>query len=140
MKYLLDTNVISEWTKPRPHPGVVRWLAQAEEENLFLSVITLGELWHGIGRLPPGTRRTRLADWIEHDLASRFEGRILGISQEIARVWGQLLAESQQRGKAMHAVDALLAATAVTGSLTLVTRNEKDFVAAGVRLFNPFEE
>jgi predicted nucleic acid-binding protein len=140
VKYLLDTNVISEWTKPRPHPRVVRWLAEAEEENLYLSVITLGELWHGVGRLPRGARRTQLADWVEHDLTGRFEGRILGINQETARAWGQLLAESQQRGRLMHAVDALLAATAVTASMTLATRNEKDFVAAGVRLLNPFEE
>ncbi|MHB1674500.1 MAG: PIN domain-containing protein [Acidobacteriaceae bacterium] len=138
MKYLLDTNVISEWTKPRPDVSVVRWLGGAKEDDLFLSVITIGELWHGIERLPQGKRRAALAQWVEQDLSARFEERLLGIDERIARTWGVLLAESQQRGRAMHAVDALLAATALAYSFTLVTRNTKDFVASGIRVLNPF--
>lgn len=98
MKYLLDTNVISEWTKPRPDVSVVRWLDGAKEDDLFLSVITLGELWHGIERLPQGKRRAALAEWVEQDLSARFEERLLGIDERIARIWGVLLAASQQRG------------------------------------------
>ncbi|MHB1936941.1 MAG: PIN domain-containing protein [Acidobacteriaceae bacterium] len=138
MKYLLDTNVISEWTKPRPDVSVVRWLGGAKEDDLFLSVITIGELWHGIERLPQGKRRAALAQWVEQDLSARFEERLLGIDERIARTWGVLLAASQQRGRAMHAVDALLAATADAYSLTLVTRNTKDFVASEIRVLNPF--
>lgn len=138
MKYLLDTNIISEWSKPRPDPSVMRWLSEADEDSLFLSAIALGELWHGIERLPQGKRRTELARWVEQDLSARFEGRILGIDERIARAWGVLLAESQRQGKTMHVVDALLAATADAYSLVLVTRNTKDFVASGVRVLNPF--
>lgn len=138
MKYLLDTNIISEWSKPRPDPSVMRWLSEVDEDRLFLSAIALGELWHGIERLPQGKRRTELARWVEQDLSARFEGRILGIDERIARAWGVLLAESQRQGKTMHVVDALLAATADAYSLVLVTRNTKDFVASGVRVLNPF--
>lgn len=138
MKYLLDTNVISEWNKPKPDSSVMRWLGEAKEDDLFISVITLGELWHGIERLPQGKRRAALAQWVEQDLSTRFEGRVLGIDERITRIWGVLLAESQQRGRTIHAVDALLAATSQVYSLTLVTRNTKDFVASGVRVLNPF--
>lgn len=116
----------------------MHWLDAAQEDDLFLSVITLGELWHGIERLPQGKRRTALAQWVEQDMAARFEGRLLGIDERIARAWGVLLAESQRQGTTMHAVDALLAATADVYSLTLVTRNTKDFAASGVRVLNPF--
>jgi len=138
LKYLLDTNVISEWTKPRPDPAVVRWLGEAREEDLSLSVITLGELWNGVEQLPPGKRRTSLARWIEQDLTARFEGRMLGIDERIAQAWGALLARSRKQGKVMHAVDALLAATASVHALTLVTRNTRDFAAAGIQMLNPF--
>lgn len=138
MKYLLDTNVISEWSKPRPDPSVMRWLSEANEDGLFLSAIALGELWHGIERLPQGKRRAELARWVEQELSVRFEGRILGIDERVARVCGVLLAESQRQGKTMHVVDALLAATANAYSLVLVTRNTKDFIVSGVRVLNPF--
>ncbi|MHB1957710.1 MAG: PIN domain-containing protein [Acidobacteriaceae bacterium] len=134
----MDTNVISEWTKPQPDPTVVSWLNAAKEDDLLLSVITIGELWHGIERLPQGKRRAALTEWVEQDLPARFERRLLDIDGRIARTWGVLLAESQQRGRALHAVDALLAATAHAYSLTLVTRNTKDFVASGIRVLNPF--
>lgn len=139
MKYLLDTNVISEWVKPRPSPAVVRWLEETSEDDLLLSVITLGELWNGIEQLPPGKRKTSLARWVEEDLTARFEGRLLSIDERIAQAWGVLLAHSRKQGKTMHAVDALLAATAKIYSFTLVTRNAKDFAVAGIRVLNPFE-
>jgi predicted nucleic acid-binding protein len=138
VKYLLDTNVISEWTKPRPDASVVGWLNSAKEDDLLLSVITVGELWHGIERLPQSKRRAALSQWLERDLSARFEGRLLGIDERIARAWGALLAESQQQGRTIHVVDALLAATASTYSLTLVTRNIKDFTVSGLRVLNPF--
>lgn len=139
MKYLLDTNVVSEWSKPRPDPAAVGWLNTAIEDDLYLSVITVGELWQGVQGLPSGKRRSALAHWVERDLTERFHGRIVGVDEQIARAWGVLLAESKQQGSAMHAVDALLAATAAVYSFTLVTRNAKHFGASGVRLLNPFK-
>lgn len=138
MKYLLDTNVVSEWSKPRPDPSAVGWLNTAIEDDLYLSVITVGELWQGVEGLPAGKRRVALTQWVERDLTARFQGRLLGIDEQIARAWGVLLAESKRRGRAMHAVDALLAATANVYSLTLVTRNTRHFQAARVRVLNPF--
>ena len=76
MRYLLNTNVVSEWTKPRPNPGVVEWLAQVDEDEVFLSVVTFAELRHGIERLPAGRRRRQLDAWLRGELAQRFEGRI----------------------------------------------------------------
>ena len=84
MSFLLDTNVVSEWTKPRPNAGIVEWLARVEEDEVFLSVVTFAEIRHGIDRLPAGERRRRLDEWLRNDLAPRFEGRIIGVDGAIA--------------------------------------------------------
>ncbi len=139
MNYLLDTNVVSEWTKPRPDPGVVAWLAQADEDRLFVSVITLAELRHGIERLPPGARRGRLDTWLTDDLPSRFEARILPIDQPTADHWGKVMARGQGTGRPVGAMDAFIAATVERHGLTLVTRNVTDFEALGLQLFNPWQ-
>ncbi len=83
MNFLLDTNVVSEWTKPRPNPGVVGWLANADEDRIFISVVTLAEIRHGVDRLPPGRRRKRLAEWLQSELLERFGGRIVSIDASI---------------------------------------------------------
>ena len=70
MSFLLDTNVVSEWVKARPDPRVVRWLSEVDEERIFISVITFGEIRHGIDRLSSGRRRSRLDDWLRHDFAN----------------------------------------------------------------------
>ena len=91
MSFLLDTNVVSEWTKLRPNAGVMAWLADADEDQVFLSVVTLAELRHGI-ELLTGRRRVSLDEWLRHDLALRFEGRIIPIEPAIADEWGRLVA------------------------------------------------
>ena len=73
MSFLLDTNVVSEWVKPRPHPGVITWLAEADEDRVFLSVVTLAELRHGVERMAAGSRRARLDVWLREELPLRFE-------------------------------------------------------------------
>ena len=112
MSYLLDTNVVSEWTKPRPNPGVIEWLSQVAEDEVFLSVVTFAELRHGIERLPAGRRRRRLDEWLRGELALRFEGRIVLIDGAIADEWGRLVARQEARGKPIAAMDGLIAATA----------------------------
>ena len=77
MNFLLDTNIVSEWTKPRPDPGVVNWLAEADEDRIYLSVITIAELCHGIERLPAGARRLKLHDWLMDQVPQRFGDRLL---------------------------------------------------------------
>jgi len=138
VNYLLDTNVVSEWVKPRPDPGVIAWLAEVDEDRVFLSVITLAELRHGIGRLAPGARRNRLDGWLSGELAGRFEGRLLPIDEGVGDLWGRMMARTQAAGQSMGAMDAFLAATAQRHGLALVTRNDADFRPAGLTLVNPW--
>ena len=138
MSFLLDTNVVSEWTKPRPNAGVVQWLAEVDEDEVFLSVVTFAELRHGIERLPPGARRRRLDEWLRHDLPVRFEARIVGVDGAIADEWGRLVARREARGRPISAMDALIAATVQVHDLTLVTRNTADFQASVTSLLDPW--
>ena len=138
MSFLLDTNVISEWVKPVPNPGVVRWTADADEDRLFLSAVTLTELRYGIERMSGSARRKRLVEWLEDDLPLRFEGRILAIDAATADVCGKLLADSEGRGRRMEVIDAFLAATAEVHQFTIVTRNTSDFEAVKQSVLNPW--
>lgn len=138
MRFLLDTNVVSEWTKPQPNAGVVQWLAEVNEDEVFLSVVTFAELRHGIERLAIGARRRRLDEWLRSDLPSRFEERIVGVDGAIADEWGRLVARREARGRPIHAMDALIAATAQVHDLTLVTRNADDFEASVKTILNPW--
>jgi len=138
VNFLLDTNVVSEWTKPRPNTGVVTWLAEVDEDRVFISVVTLAELRHGIERLRPGARRDRLDVWLTEQVTLRFEGRVLPIDTQTANAWGRVMARSQAGGRSVGPMDAFIAATARQRDLTLVTRNVSDFEALGIRLLNPW--
>jgi toxin FitB len=137
--FLLDTNVVSEWVKPQPDPGVVRWLADADEDRLYLTVVTLAELRHGIERLDVGARRKRIEAWID-ELKERFEQRILPIDENVAEYWGRLMARSEAKGRRIHVMGGFLAATAEVHGLTLVTRNVEDFATAGCPLYSPWAD
>lgn len=138
MNFLLDTNVVSEWTKPRPDTGVVAWLAEADEDRVFISVVTLAELRHGIERMPAGARRDRLDAWLTEQMPLRFEARVLSVDAEIANSWGRIMAQGQAVGRPVGTMDAFIAATAEQHDLTLVTRNVSDFDTLGIRLINPW--
>ena len=138
MTYLLDTNVVSEWTKPRPDPGVAAWLAAAEEDRLFLSVITLTELRRGVERLAAGNRRRRLDAWLRDALPLRFEGRILPIDGPVADHWGRVVARGESAGRPISVMDAFIAATALAHDLSLVTRNVADFRGAVKSVVSPW--
>ena len=125
--FLLDTNAVSEWVKPRPNPGVIRWMESADEDRVFLSVISLAELRYGVERMAAGARRSRLEQWLRHELPLRFEGRILPVDNDVAEAWGKTVSRSEALGRPMGAMDAFLAATAEIHSLTLITRNVSDF-------------
>ncbi len=137
MRFLIDTCVVSEILKPTPAPSVVEWFRETDEADVALSVMTLGELQKGIDRLPAGKRRHEISDFLE-DLATRFEGRLLPVTVEVARRWGACCAAAHKRGKTLSGIDALIAATALEGSLTVVTRNVSDFAPTGVKTLNPF--
>jgi predicted nucleic acid-binding protein len=138
VNFLLDTNVVSEWTRPRPDAGGVTWLAELDEDRAFISVITLAELRHGIERMPAGARKARLDEWLVNQLPLRFEGRVLVVDTEIAGAWGCMMALGQSRGRPPGPMDAFMAATAQRHGLTLVTRNVPDFDALGIDIFNPW--
>jgi predicted nucleic acid-binding protein len=130
--------VISESAKPRPDAGVMDWLAGAEEDQLFLSVISVAELRHGIERLDRGRRKAALDAWLTEQLMPRFGERLLLANAGTADLWGRVVARTQALGRPMEAMDAWMAAHAEQHGLTLVTRNAADFEAAGIGLFNPW--
>ena len=140
MNFLLDTNVVSEWVKPRPNPGVVAWLAEADEDRVFLSVITIAELRHGIERMEAGRRRNRLDEWLREELTLRFEGRLLTIDRAVADAWGKIVARNEAAGRPIGIVDAFIAATAEVHGLTLVTRNASHFASLLKAVMNPWAE
>jgi toxin FitB len=125
--YLLDTNAVSEWVKPRPNAGLIRWMEAADEDRIFLSVITLAELTYGVERMPAGARRSRLERWLVQELPLRFENRILPVDEKIAEAWGKTVSRSEAAGRPMGVMDAFLAATTEVHRLTLVTRNVGHF-------------
>ncbi len=138
MKYLLDTNAVSEWVKPRPDPGLVEWLAACDEDRIYLSVVTLAELRRGIARLEVGRRRSQLDVWLRDELPQRFDGRILPVTPAVADVWGALVAEREALGRPISAMDAFIAATTRVHEMVLVTRNEADFQFSLKALLNPW--
>jgi predicted nucleic acid-binding protein len=140
MSFLLDTCVISELVARQPDPGVVRWVDGMDEERLYLSVITIGEIKKGIDRLSDSERKRALAEWLEGDLLIRFADRILPIDTRVMLAWGELTADLERHGRTMPAIDSLIAATALHGKLSLVTRNEDDFANSGVTVVKPWEQ
>lgn len=138
MSFLLDTNVVSESTKPRPNPGVVAWLVEVDEDSVFLSVITLTELRYGVERMAPGRRRKQLDRWLQKDLPERFEGRMLPIDATVAVACGKLVARTEALGRPMEARDAYIAATAQVHRLTLVTRNASHFETTVKSILTPW--
>jgi predicted nucleic acid-binding protein len=138
MSFLLDTNAVSEWSKPQPNAGLMDWMASADEDRIFLSVATIAEIRHGIERLPASRRRNRLDGWLRDDLALRFEGRVLSVEVGIADAWGRIVARREAQGRHIHAMDALLAATAEVHELTLVTRNVSDFESVVKSVLDPW--
>jgi toxin FitB len=137
VNYLLDTNAVSEWVKPRPNPGVIGWMESVDEDRIFLSVVSLAELRYGIERLAAGARRNQLERWVGSELLLRFVGRVLPVDQNVANAWGRAVSRSEALGRPMGPMDAFLAATAQVHHLTLVTRNISDFPVLPT-VFNPW--
>lgn len=135
MSYLIDTTVLSELRRREPAPEVVQWMEARPATALFLSVLTVGELRKGIEALTEGLRKQQLLDWLEVELPAFFANRLLPVDTKVAERWGKLLA---QAGRPLPAIDSLLAATALTHGLTLVTRNARDFQFPGLTVIDPW--
>jgi predicted nucleic acid-binding protein len=138
MNYLLDTNVISELVAKQPSQRVIDWIDHVTDERIYLSVITIGELKKGIEKLPASQHKELLRKWFTEELLVRFAGRILPIDTAVMLTWGQLTATLEQQGRKLPAMDSLIAALALQGGFTLVTRNEADFADTGVTILNPW--
>ncbi len=140
MSFLLDTNIVSEWVKPRPDPGVVAWLADVDEDRVFISVVTLAELRHGVARMDDGARRRRIDEWLRQELPARFEGRVLFIDDAVADAWGRVVVRGEELGRRIGPMDAFIAATAQVHGLTVVTRNTADFKSSVEAVVNPWSQ
>jgi len=137
MRVLLDTCVVTELRKPDGHAGVRTAVAELADGDLFLSVLTLGEIAKGIALLAAGRKKRSLGTWLV-GLEANFGDRILGIDSETARLWGELTARAQQAGETIPAVDGLLAASALRHGLHVMTRNTRHFQASGALVFDPW--
>ena len=140
MKYLLDTNIVSEAMKITTNPAVNRWMASVAEHDLAISVVGTMEVRRGIEMMPVGRRRQDLDDWLTNDVPVRFSGRILGIDAATADICGTMLGQRHLGAGIRRIMDFWLAAQATQHGLTVVTRNVKDFQGLGVSLFNPWQE
>jgi predicted nucleic acid-binding protein len=134
VSWLVDTNVLSELTRRTPDASVQQWLIE-HEDDLFISVLTLGELERGVRLAADAARQRRLRSWLEKDVRAWFAGRILPIDEEVALTWATALTRSKNP---LPAIDSLIAATALTHDLVVVTRDEDDIARAGAKVFNPW--
>jgi toxin FitB len=138
VKYLLDTNVVSESSKKRPDPNVLAWLARTTLADTGLSAMTIGELRRGIELVPEGIRRVTLETWYQQ-VRVTFAGRTLSLDDRVMECWGERMAALSSRGVSIEPLDGLIGATALVHGLTLVTRNPDHFLAFGIALENPWQ-
>jgi len=137
MSFILDTCVISELRKPAPDAGVLHWLAEVDAGELFVSVITLGEIEYGITRLAAGKHKQELMVWFEK-LKDAFAPRVLPVTTTVALRWGEMRGRLRGAGVQLPVLDGLLAATAIEHDYLFVTRNLVDFQATAAKLHCPW--
>jgi predicted nucleic acid-binding protein len=135
---LLDTCVLSELRHPKGHPGVRQAVDALNAEELFVSVITIGEIVKGISRLRETSKKRALEAWM-NTLERDYGDRLLSIDLETCRLWGELTASAEKAGRVVPATDGLIAATGLRHGLRVMTRNTADFEPTGVLLLNPWE-
>jgi predicted nucleic acid-binding protein len=136
--FLVDTNILSELTKPTPAPPVETFLRRSKD-RVFVSVFSIGEIRKGIASLPVANRRANLEDWLDNEIMPWFRDRVLPVTLPIAERWGDLSARLKAKGRPRPVVDTILAATAFNHDLVFVTRNVRDFQDMDVTIFNPWE-
>jgi len=136
-RYLLDTNIISNVTKPAPSEALVTWMAEQADEDLFISSLTIAELWRGVLEKPAGKKRRELEAWFSGPDGPQalFAGRVLPFDEQAALVWARLMAGGTALGRPRSALDMIIAAVAQANDCVVVTDNEKDF--AGRKIVNP---
>ena len=137
MRYLLDTNIISSVTKPAPSKSLLAWMAEQNDEDLFIASLTVAEIRRGVLETPTGKRRDQLETWFGGPDGPRalFAGRVLNFDERAALIWARLMADGKARGQPRSALDTIIAACAEANDCVVVTDNERDFV--GVEIVNP---
>ena len=138
MKVLLDTCVLSELRRSDGNPRVRATVESYRDSDLFISVLTLGEIIKGIVLLAPGKKKEGLQKWVQ-GIEQNYADRVLPIDSETSRIWGEITAQARRQGIIVPTVDGLIAATALCHGLHLMTRNTSDFTATGVLLTDPWE-
>ena len=137
MKYLIDTNILSEMTKKQPDNSVVKWFENTANADMFISVISVGELVYGVAKLSDGNKKIELSAWLKDLIHEGFDDRIVGIGIDIMQVWGEI---SAKLTRSLPKLDTLIAASAIACDMTVVTGNVRDFKdIPGLKFFNPRE-
>ena len=136
-RYLLDTNIISNVTKPAPSTSLAAWMAEQADEDLFISSLTIAEIRRGVLEAPTGRKRDALDAWFAgpEGPSALFAARVLPFDEKAGFVWARLMAEGTARGRPRNALDTIIAATAEANDCIVVTDNERDF--SGVECINP---
>jgi len=136
-RYLLDTNIISNVTKPVPSEPLAAWMAEQADADLFISALTVAEIRRGLLEKPAGKKRKELERWFDGSEGppALFAGRVLPFDEKAATVWARLMAEGAARGRPRNPLDMIIAAIAEANHCVVVTDNERDF--AGLRTLNP---
>ncbi|KFK93096.1 MULTISPECIES: type II toxin-antitoxin system VapC family toxin [unclassified Serratia (in: enterobacteria)] len=136
---ILDTNVISETLRPHPHYNVISWLNEKDNDELYLSVIVLAELFSGVACMPDGKRQLELRNKLSEAVQIRFDEQILPFDTLCALQYAQLMGRNQRQGRLMSIPDTQIAATCLQYGATLATRNTKDFLHCGIELIDPWQ-
>jgi len=137
LKYLVDTNILSEMTRKQPDNRIVEWFENTANTDMFISVISVGELVYGVAKLPDGTKKMKLSAWLSDLFYENFYDRIVGISMDVMEAWGEMSAKFM---RTLPILDTLIAATALVNNMIVVTGNTRDFKdIPGLNFYNPRE-
>ena len=138
MNYILDTCVVSDLRKKTPNKNLVKWIEAQNEWDLYLSVLTLGEIEQGIASLKDKKQSEIILSWLNQSLVPRFEHRILTVDEKVAIAWGKIRGKAQKQGLTLPVIDSLIAATALCLGATVITENKTDFERCGCLLLSPW--
>lgn len=139
MRFLLDTNIISNVTRPTPSEALLAWMAGQADQDLYIASLTVAEIRRGILELPAGKRRDQLDAWFSGSEGPQalFAGRVLPFDDKAGLAWARLMADGKIRGRPRSALDTIIAAIAEVNDCMVVTNNERDF--EGVEVVNPLK-
>lgn len=138
--WLLDTNVVSEFRRPRPDKRVLEFIANQPLQQVFISSVTLAEIRFGIEIVPDSSKRVELQQWLTQKLRPMFAQRVLEVSEDVMFVWRMLVENGRKSGHTFSQPDLIIAATAMQHGLTVVTRDTTDYMRARVSTLNPWKE